>query len=535
MITYRLFWPTVAYGVLAACVALVPSAALAQSLTADANPNSGVAGYNDSYLTGSGFPAGTITGATVSLAATCGGTVVATGPVTQVSQAGPIARFEFLIPGVTTTGSPLPAGTYYVTVGGTAGTTAFNTANNFSCSLLNVSVTNPVLAACVPASSLAVTSPSTGNVDAYVPRASWYYSYQTGIERIPLEGSDTTMSYFAGYVNSCAANSVTGEVVCVENNTNVDFINGSTVTTLQSGANTVADFSGGDCENCGITINAQNNTAVLEIGLVGGAPGYGGGSSGIQILNLATNTFKMPVALSHAVSEDISVDPSRNLVLSPGESGYYDLLQVNPSTGAVAEFGQYIGGTLDSAGEDCTTGIALASDEFTSDIYITDLTQASYTSGSPGTWTGAGQFIYLNGDSFAAGTSGMSVAPGSNHYAAVTGEFGGDTYAILQLPSSSGSGTPTLADWAYVATMPSTPDGNPFSAGYDPHTMAAYTSPTTGKSYAVFSDWGSAVGYEYPNYLAVVDMACVLALPRNSKNTVSGDAASCTRYVVVPL
>ena len=37
-------------------------------------------------------------------------------------------------------------------------------------------------------------------------------------------------------------------------------------------------------------------------------------------------------------------------------------------------------GELDSAAEDCSTGIALSSVEFTDDVYITDLTQAAFNS-----------------------------------------------------------------------------------------------------------------------------------------------------------
>ena len=44
---------------------LLPPAGWGQNLTASANPPSGGAGLNNSYLTGSGFPAGAITGATV--------------------------------------------------------------------------------------------------------------------------------------------------------------------------------------------------------------------------------------------------------------------------------------------------------------------------------------------------------------------------------------------------------------------------------------------------------------------------------------
>ena len=44
-------------------------------------------------------------------------------------------------------------------------------------------------------------------------------------------------------------------------------------------------------------------------------------------------------------------------------------------------------GEFDSAGEDCTTGIALATIEFTGNLFIADLTQAKFTPGTPGTWT----------------------------------------------------------------------------------------------------------------------------------------------------
>ena len=37
--------------------------------------------------------------------------------------------------------------------------------------------------------------------------------------------------------------------------------------------------------------------------------------------------------------------------------------------------------------------------------------------------------------------------------------------------------------------MPNTPDGNPFSAGFDPHTITVYTSPNTGRAVGLYSDW----------------------------------------------
>jgi len=118
--------------VLTASILLVPSVAWGQSLTSSANPPSGGAGVNNSYLTGSGFPAGTITGATVHLGASCATPQVASGPVSQVTTQGVLRRFQFLIPASVT------PGTYKVWLSGTAGATAFNTLNTPSCSTITV-------------------------------------------------------------------------------------------------------------------------------------------------------------------------------------------------------------------------------------------------------------------------------------------------------------------------------------------------------------------------------------------------------------
>ena len=65
----------------------------------------------------------------------------------------------------------------------------------------------------------------------------------------------------------------------------------------------------------------------------------------------------------------------------------------------------------------------------------------------------------------------------------MTGEFGGNLEGVIQLPATSGTGTPAVTD--YVAfTVPNKPDGSTFSMGFDPHTVTAYVSPNTGKALA---------------------------------------------------
>jgi hypothetical protein len=108
------------------------STSWAQSLTAAANPASGAAGVSNSYLTGSGFSAGAITGATVHLATSCAAPAAATAPVSRVTAIGPLRRFQFLIP------ASLAPGSYKAWVSGTAGATPFNTVNAGSCSTIGV-------------------------------------------------------------------------------------------------------------------------------------------------------------------------------------------------------------------------------------------------------------------------------------------------------------------------------------------------------------------------------------------------------------
>ena len=356
---------------------------------------------------------------------------------------------------------------------------------------------------CLPSSSLGVLV-SGKNVTSYVPNGSWDNTGSTGVQVVPVEPTGVPASIATpNAVNSCASNSVTGQTVCSSNVTDVYLITGSTLnTTLTSDANQFTGFSGGSCETCGVAINEVANKAVLTIGLSSAPSG-----SGLDFLDLTSNSFS-PVPASSEVSEDIVVDQGRNLVLSPSENGNYDLF----NTKAGGEFLQSVGGTLDSAGEDCTTGIALSTIEFTSELFLADLTQATFVAGSPGSWSDPGQqtqnFPEFGG--FAAGTSGIAITPGS-HLGVVTGEFCGNAFGGIQLPATSGSGTPGVVDYA-AAVLPNTPDGNTFEQGLDPHTVTAYLSPNSGDSFGLMAN-GCAVP---PTYLAVIDLNKLLAAPRTA-------------------
>jgi hypothetical protein len=518
---------------LACVLALQSQSWAAVTLNAGTSPGSGVSGSTQVNATGSGFPSGPFTPSNVIVTlqtGVCGGPTAATTPAISITHIlGTSYRVHFLIP------SGLVTGNYFVSVRDSADATPFTSAN---CSLLQVTGVTSGLNACVPTSSLGVNAPvSPGPVTAYLPNGSWDASGVTGIKVVQVEtGGGPVVApasiATAGAVNSCAANPVTGQVVCTEDSNAVDLITGSTLTTtLFSSSNVTTGFSGGSCENCGVAIDALNNRAAIAMGFTPAVSG-----TAVQFLDLSTNTFAPPIPLANHVSEDILLDPTRALLLSPNESSIYDLLQTTKAGGG-SEFGMSISSpflTLDSAAEDCATGIAMSVGEFSSTVVLSDLTQATYVPGAPGSWSAPTSETPLSVATFSAGASGVSVAQGSSHLAVVTGEFGGSSYAVVLLPSTSGSGTPAIVDYAFVPMItcpaPACPSGA-FSAGLDPHTVTAYTSGNNGKAYALLASYSGF--FVPPSTLGQIDMACVLTLPRlgDGHTVADGDAHTCTTLI----
>jgi hypothetical protein len=371
-----------------------------------------------------------------------------------------------------------------------------------------------VLRSCLPASSLSVLIQGT-NVSSYVPNGAWIRG-NTDVQLVPVEGTGVSRATIPTprAVNSCASNSATGETVCTSNDTDVYLITGSTLRqTLSSGGTGTVGFSGGSCTTCGVAINAAANSAVITVA--------DGAAGAFQTLDLASNTFGPLVSSPAGISEDIQIDPFRNLILSPTEGGpsspaTYVLVQTAP---AVALFDNVIGGlnrfeNPDSAAEDCVTGIALASVENTNEVFLADLTQATFTPGSPtGTWTAPSQLQTLSDFTLLSdGLNGIAIAP-SSHLGVVAGEFGGTQFGAIQLPATSGSGTPSVVDWA-AADMPNTPDGAAWELSEDPHAVTAYVSPNSSKAFGLLTNSPSPIGT--PTFLAQIDLQALLNAPRTA-------------------
>lgn len=421
-------------------------------------------------------------------------------------------------------GTPSTLGTSSVTV------TAKDATGPSGSAAFNWTISASPTGSCEASSSVFVMTTGS-NVVAYVPKGNWE-STTTGISLVNVEGSSVAPTFIStpNVVNAAASDPFTGETVATANNTDVYVLNGASVTnTLSSGGSGTIGFSGGEPTNAGIAMDSLHNRAAIALS-INGAPGY-------QILDLNSNTFGSPILSEDPggeISEDPVIDPFRNLLLSASEDGNFEIADLsNPANPAFYENATPGREELDATAEDCSTGIAIAPAEFSdpSDVYIADLSQASFTPGSPGTWSAPSQVQSLSESSLSAGASAAAVAQGT-HTGVIAGEFGGNQITAIKLPDSSGSGTPAITDWV-TCGIDSTPDGNAWSEGDDPHTMTAYQSPNGGDAIGLFGNEGA-------NWLARVDLTQMLnpaIMPRDagghtcSSGTIPSSAES---FISVP-
>ena len=409
---------------------------------------------------------------------------------------------------------PLPPPSATPTVTPTATIAATPTGTPTSTATATPTATpTPIAGSCLPASSLAVLVTGSDAV-AYVPKGSWS-NPKTGVSIVNVEGASVTPGPLSGVtdaINSCASNpaSTPPLTVCTANNNDVWLIpagSNPTVTSMQSAATGTIIFTSGSCANCSVAMDAVHNKAVIGLSL--------GGAGGFQMLDLGgTPAFETafispgaPSEFGTTISPDPLIDPARNLLLSAGESGDYQIVDVTTATPQFYQNGA-AGELLESTGEDCMTGIAVAPTEIQdpANIFITDLTQIALTAGVPsGTWSAPWQNQSLSEAPLAAGADRVAIAPGT-HTGVVAGEYGGHLITAITLPATSGSGTPAIADWVTCNF------GNVLGHGIFFRSVTAYQSPNNGDAIAVVTN-------EAETMLAAIDLTAMLnptTVPRTS-------------------
>jgi hypothetical protein len=391
----------------------------------------------------------------------------------------------------------------------------------------------------------AVSTTSTGigvvatsdSATAYIARGSYQPGSEKGIDVVSLEPIHASKS--AAPVNAliqtatpaiaCSGDSATGEVVCVGANNEVFTINNNTLTqTLTSAGVGHADFSGGSCTSCGVTVDQTTNSAVISLNLSSNPSAPLGG---YQVLDLGTKTFGPTFPNGEEQpSESPALDTVNHLILSPGPSQPgdvdafapdYALVALNPdiNTSATAQAFDFIeapavfgsAADLDAAGIDPGNRVIIATEELAvPGLFMANMAQASFASSAPFTWDAPNQVQSL--PEFASfmysGLAAIAVAP-VGHTVLAEDEFGQGSFGVIQLQSMVTNGPPVATDWV-VATLPTPPgSGILWAMTGDPHGIGAYSSTISNK------DWGLLVN-DQRTFLAVIDMAALLGASRST-------------------
>jgi hypothetical protein len=429
----------------------------------------------------------------------------------------------------------LADGAYFISISGV--TTDGDTFASENCS--QVQVTHS-FAECTEDTGMSVVVAGK-NVTAYIPAVNRYVGGDlTGINVIPIEGdgADAVIPTPTPII-SCASNPATGQTVCVSWNTpDVYEITGTTITnTVQTAGQ----------RNVGVVMNALTNMAVISTT----SPDllYNSAQS-MQMLDLSSNTLTPAFSPVNPLSQ-LALDPSRNIILS-GSSLTLSLFDTS-STGTPTQYGNTLPMLpipfdprfFAASAVDCSTGIAFAAVKDPSvvgQLYIGDLTQATFTppSGSSpaGTWIAPQQLLGVSLDIVHAGGPNISIAAGTSHLGFLSAAFAyypfGRPFGFtaIRLPSTSGSGIPSLVDYA-TADWPVT---------FEADQLTTYTSPNDGRVYGIVANQGFYLGEKgfYPlASVAVVDLQLLLDAPRTPGThavdpTYDLQANGAVRYITVP-
>jgi hypothetical protein len=429
---------------------------------------------------------------------------------------------------------------------------------------------------CQPSNAMSVLA-ADKQVFSFVPKGSWV-APQNDVDLVNVEPYAVALTRIhTEPVSSCSSDSRTGQTVCTSNVKDVYVFNPPdrlNPRLLQSSASGEGLFFGGNCTTCAVTMDAIHKKALLSMSLaVPPRTQSSAATSGFQFIDLGENPTTETAFRSEAppavnpggeISKGVLIDPNRNWILSPDESGNFEIIQVsnqqnnsedddnkqkgrdkekdkdhsdqdnenNASETQLAFFENnpindpqnQFPASFASAGEDCRTGIALAPVEFSdpSEIYIADLTRAQFQPGppgGPGSWRAPSNFQTLPGSSFPTGPNGIAVAQGTS--IGLLAGMSSDSITAIKFPATSGAGTtPAITDWVTCRL--------PGITGNAPHTVNAYQSPITGHAMAVVENLTATALWR-------VDLTQTLNLPRAAHTCTSVFLPSnVVRTIVLP-
>ncbi len=365
----------------------------------------------------------------------------------------------------------------------------------------------------------------------------------TGVIIIPLsgKGSQQTQSIslkpqaqtkltLSFTVDSCTADGADLKVVCVGYDTSkIAIIDVSqyiasgatpTVTEVNPGNTVYGSFSGDDCINCGVLADQGDHRFIVSAG------------DGYRVFDYTGKLLKSYLSNStmSLATENFSFDPVKNRIISPEYETPNNYLWVisldndkayrwtkrmvdttEDSANGLTGLPAYTTITADAASIDFNTGILTIGHEWEPMIIAINLNAATFND-SAGTFDAPYSIVPLS-NVYSPGyelTTGMAIEP-SSHLLFLEEEFG-DAMGLVVLPSSSGSGAPSITEY----TTAQIPDPSSvctnvygwYNVG-DPHGLALFTGVVDGKPKGLLIN-------DDKSCLAIVDLDGFRKAPKQS-------------------
>lgn len=244
-------------------------------------------------------------------------------------------------------------------------------------------------------------------------------------------------------------------------------------------------FSGGACTVCGMVVDSVLNQAVFAT------------VNGYYVVDLASFAVIRTVVINPA--ENFGYNPFTRQIISPYytkfENGfnYYGVQLSTLSDGAVYDFSGFAGDVPDAAALDYSTFVAAIPNEpFTSSIttgYITFINLNAETLGTASFSAPATSFSMPDTSGICSGSSvdeqnewTMAAVESTTHSLFLAAEFS-NCAAVLDMPPLPSLGPPSVASTLKLGAMPTSPDGQGWFNGYDPHGIGAFVSAVDGRAY----------------------------------------------------
>ncbi len=485
----------------------------------------------------------------------------------------------------TRTATPTPTATATRTRTATPTPTATRTATS-TATATSTTIGTPTATATPMAQGPGTTNKNSANapgiiitgqtVTAYVPYGSDSNGSTTTAQVVIEDGANplpVPAIIGTDRVDSCTP-AESGEVVCAGQGGTIDLIpaaSGPVQIVTPATSSPAVNFEGGDCLNCGALVDD-----VLNLGIISSSSGFLPLDLANGLLNPTISTtnnagvtepvgadFGYDVVHHKILSANASVNPAMHFASTPPHFQVIDIsTPATPVLYDLANDQAFFESSSRTCGSnhvfndvlptttaiDTSTNIAYVTfhtpaacfNSPPNDIALFDMSQASFTLGSGSTnntWDTAGKNVQSLTGIGLTGIDPISVEP-NNHVAIVSG--GSTAFGALQLPSTSGSGTPAIVDYV-GANMPNDPNGVAWTGWGEPNGLATYVSPTTNRPFGVMMN---SPGGGKPTFLAIFDINALLAAPRNngisgSVHTVASDGSNLVtegivRFVALP-